>query len=75
LENMLENLMLENAKVATRLPAQDLEQALAVYAEKLGLEPVDERPGGLLYRCGDTEFSPPSLRGRPRARTPRWSGG
>jgi catechol 2,3-dioxygenase-like lactoylglutathione lyase family enzyme len=42
--------------VATRLPAQDLERARRFYAEKLGLEPVDERPGGLLYRCGDAEF-------------------
>lgn len=43
--------------VATRLPAQDLERARRFYAEKLGLEPVDERPGGLLYRCGGSEFA------------------
>jgi catechol 2,3-dioxygenase-like lactoylglutathione lyase family enzyme len=43
--------------VATRLPAQDLERARAFYAEKLGLEPAEERPGGLLYRCGHTEFA------------------
>src|SRR6266542_6261699 len=43
--------------VATRLPAQDLERARAFYAEKLGLEPSDERPGGLLYRCGRGEFA------------------
>jgi catechol 2,3-dioxygenase-like lactoylglutathione lyase family enzyme len=49
--------MLENAKVATRLPAQDLERARAFYAEKLGLEPVEERPGGLLYRCASGEFA------------------
>ncbi|MFD3610474.1 VOC family protein [Streptomyces atroolivaceus] len=42
---------------ATRLPARDLERARRFYAEKLGLEPVDERPGGLLYRCGDSEFA------------------
>ncbi|MFB8025353.1 MULTISPECIES: VOC family protein [unclassified Streptomyces] len=42
---------------ATRLPAQDLERARRFYAEKLGLEPVDERPGGLLYRCGQSEFA------------------
>ena len=41
--------MLENAKVATRLPAQDLERARAFYAEQLGLEAAEERPGGLLY--------------------------
>jgi catechol 2,3-dioxygenase-like lactoylglutathione lyase family enzyme len=49
--------MLSDAKVATRLPAQDLERARTFYSEKLGLEPVEERPGGLLYRCGGTEFS------------------
>ena len=49
--------MMENAKVATRLPAQDLERARAFYAERLGLEPAEERPGGLLYRCGNTEFA------------------
>jgi catechol 2,3-dioxygenase-like lactoylglutathione lyase family enzyme len=47
---------LESAKVATRLPAQDLERARAFYSEKLGLEPVEEREGGLLYRLGGTEF-------------------
>ncbi len=48
---------LSDGRVATRLPAQDLERARRFYAEKLGLEPVEERPGGLLYRCGDTEFA------------------
>ena len=48
--------MLSDAKVATRLPAQYLERARRFYSEKLGLEPVEERPGGLLYRCGGTEF-------------------
>ncbi|GAA2548629.1 MULTISPECIES: VOC family protein [Streptomyces] len=49
--------LLARGRVATRLPAQDLERARRFYSEKLGLEPVDERPGGLLYRCGDTEFA------------------
>lgn len=44
-------------KTATRLPAQDLDRARAFYAEKLGLDPADERPGGILYRVGDTEFA------------------
>ncbi|GAA3497243.1 VOC family protein [Streptomyces prasinosporus] len=48
---------LARGRVATRLPAQDLERARRFYSEKLGLEPVDERPGGLLYRCGGTEFA------------------
>lgn len=47
---------LAGGRVATRLPARDLDRARRFYAEKLGLEPVDERPGGLLYRCGGTHF-------------------
>jgi catechol 2,3-dioxygenase-like lactoylglutathione lyase family enzyme len=43
--------------VATRLPAEDLERARAFYSEKLGLEPSEERPGGLLYRCAHGEFA------------------
>jgi catechol 2,3-dioxygenase-like lactoylglutathione lyase family enzyme len=49
--------MLQNGRVATRLPAQDLKRARKFYAEKLGLEPVDERPGGLLYRGASGEFA------------------
>jgi catechol 2,3-dioxygenase-like lactoylglutathione lyase family enzyme len=48
--------MLDQGKVAARLPAQDLARARAFYAEKLGLEPTEERPGGLLYRCAGCEF-------------------
>ena len=49
--------MLERGSVATRLPAVDLERARTFYAEKLGLEPSEERPGGLLYRCAHGEFA------------------
>jgi catechol 2,3-dioxygenase-like lactoylglutathione lyase family enzyme len=49
--------MLKDGPVATRLPAQDLERARAFYSQRLGLEPSDERPGGLLYRCGGSEFA------------------
>jgi catechol 2,3-dioxygenase-like lactoylglutathione lyase family enzyme len=49
--------MLGNGHVATRLPVQDMKRARAFYAEKLGLEPVEERPGGLLYRCASGEFA------------------
>src|SRR3954468_23138211 len=48
---------LGRGRPAARLPAQDLERARRWYAEKLGLEPVDERPGGLLYRCASGEFA------------------
>jgi catechol 2,3-dioxygenase-like lactoylglutathione lyase family enzyme len=49
--------MLKDGRVATRLPAQDLERARRFYADKLGLEPSEERPGGLLYRCETGEFA------------------
>jgi catechol 2,3-dioxygenase-like lactoylglutathione lyase family enzyme len=49
--------LLSEGYVATRLPAQDLERARAFYSEKLGLEPVEERPGGLRYECGGTVFA------------------
>src|SRR5262249_52218949 len=39
------------------LPAQDLDRARSYYAEKLGLVPIEERPGGLLYRCASGEFA------------------
>ena len=48
--------MLKNVNVSTRLPAQDLDRARAFYSEKLGLEPIEERPGGLLYRADGGEF-------------------
>jgi catechol 2,3-dioxygenase-like lactoylglutathione lyase family enzyme len=49
--------MLQNSNVSTRLPAKDLERARAFYAEKLGLEPIEERPGGLKYKCGNGYFA------------------
>lgn len=49
--------MLREARSATRLPARDLDRARTWYAEKLGLEPEDERDGGLLYFCGGTTFA------------------
>ena len=48
--------MFEDTKVAARFSVQDLQRAKAFYAEKLGLEASEERPGGLLYRCGEGEF-------------------
>jgi catechol 2,3-dioxygenase-like lactoylglutathione lyase family enzyme len=49
--------MLKNGRVATRVPAQNLERARAFYAEKLGFEPVEEREGGLRYVCAAGEFA------------------
>jgi catechol 2,3-dioxygenase-like lactoylglutathione lyase family enzyme len=49
--------MLEDGKVVARIPVKDLQRSRKFYAEKLGLEPSEERPGGLLYRCGEGEFA------------------
>lgn len=49
--------MLADSQVATRLPASDLDRARRFYSETLGLEPIEERPGGLYYRCGGGYFA------------------
>jgi catechol 2,3-dioxygenase-like lactoylglutathione lyase family enzyme len=49
--------MLKDGRVATRIPVRDLGRARKFYADKLGLEPSEERPGGLLYRCASGEFA------------------
>lgn len=41
--------MLSNARIEARVPTRDLARARRWYAEKLGLEPVEERRGGLRY--------------------------
>ena len=40
---------LADARVASRLPCEDLDRARRFYADVLGLEPAEEREGGLLY--------------------------
>jgi catechol 2,3-dioxygenase-like lactoylglutathione lyase family enzyme len=49
--------MLSKGRVATRLPVHDLKRARAFYADKLGLQPVEEREGGLRYVCAGGEFA------------------
>jgi catechol 2,3-dioxygenase-like lactoylglutathione lyase family enzyme len=49
--------MLDSSHVSARIPAQDLERARAFYADKLGLTPSEERPGGFRYVCGNGAFS------------------
>ena len=49
--------MLKRSDVAARLPAQDLARAKSFYRDKLGLTPIEERPGGLRYQCGNGWFS------------------
>jgi catechol 2,3-dioxygenase-like lactoylglutathione lyase family enzyme len=45
-----------DARMEGRLPARDLDRARRWYSEKLGLEPVEERPGGLRYVCASGVF-------------------
>ena len=57
--------MLTNSHIAARLPAQDLDRARAFYRDKLGLEPVEERPGGLLYKGASGSFALFASNGAP----------
>jgi catechol 2,3-dioxygenase-like lactoylglutathione lyase family enzyme len=66
--------VLAEGNVASRIPAQDLRRARSFYAEKLGLEPVEERPGGLRYRCGNGEFALFESAGPLLEITRRWRG-
>jgi catechol 2,3-dioxygenase-like lactoylglutathione lyase family enzyme len=57
--------LLAGSSVASRLPAQDLDRARRWYADKLGLEPVEERQGGLRYECGGVSFALFESAGKP----------
>jgi catechol 2,3-dioxygenase-like lactoylglutathione lyase family enzyme len=48
--------MLNDFRFESRLPTQDLERARRWYSEKLGLEPVEEREGGLRYEGASGVF-------------------
>jgi catechol-2,3-dioxygenase len=47
---------LSDAHAVTKLPAQDLDRARRFYHDKLGLDPIEEREGGLRFICAGTEF-------------------
>lgn len=49
-------MLLEGCTVTANIPAADLARARRFYSDTLGLEPVDENPGGLVYRTGGTDF-------------------
>ena len=71
---MSNTVMLEHSDVAIRLPVQDLERARLFYAEKLGLEPVEERPGDFSIdaEAGPLPCSSPAA--LPLVTTHRWGG-
>jgi catechol 2,3-dioxygenase-like lactoylglutathione lyase family enzyme len=47
---------LADARVETRLPVRDLGRARRWYADKLGMQPAEEREGGLRYECAAGVF-------------------
>ena len=51
--------------VSGRLPAQNLDRARQFYAEKLGLTPAEERPGGLRYEIAGCSFALFASQGAP----------
>lgn len=49
--------MLGKLEAMSVLPAKDLRRAMAYYKDKLGLEPVEEQEGGVMYQTGSgTKF-------------------
>jgi catechol 2,3-dioxygenase-like lactoylglutathione lyase family enzyme len=49
--------MLSDLEIFAVVPASDLARARGFYKDKLGLEPADERPEGLMYQGkGGTKF-------------------
>jgi predicted enzyme related to lactoylglutathione lyase len=48
--------VLANSDVNAMIPAQDLERAKSFYADQLDIKPIEERPEGLRYRCGNGGF-------------------
>jgi catechol 2,3-dioxygenase-like lactoylglutathione lyase family enzyme len=48
--------MLSKRVVHATIPAKDLARAKKFYSEKLGFEPGSETPGGIIYKCKDSEF-------------------
>ncbi len=61
----LERSTLQDASIAVRLPAQDLDRARRFYSERLGLEPVETREGALRYACGGDSFAVFQSTGKP----------
>jgi catechol 2,3-dioxygenase-like lactoylglutathione lyase family enzyme len=57
------------ARAVTKLPAQNLDRARRFYSDRLGLEPVEERDGGLRYVCGTAEFHIFASSGAPSGRS------
>jgi catechol 2,3-dioxygenase-like lactoylglutathione lyase family enzyme len=49
--------MLANLEVHATLPVQDMARARKFYADRLGLTPSEDTPGGLIYRFKESWFA------------------
>ena len=49
--------MFSKHTIHTTIPAMNLERAKKFYAEKLGLRPEMETPGGVMYRLNGSSFT------------------
>ena len=57
--------LLGTGRAVAKIPVQDLERARAFYRDRLGLEALEERDGGLRYCCAAGEFHLFVSSGRP----------
>jgi catechol 2,3-dioxygenase-like lactoylglutathione lyase family enzyme len=48
--------MLSDCQVHTTIPVADMERAISWYEEKLGLKPMRQIPGGVMYEVGGSRF-------------------
>ena len=48
--------MLQAKSAQATLPAQDVSRAKSFYADKLGLDPIEETEEEVTYRVGDAQF-------------------
>jgi len=69
--------MLGSKEAAATLPVKDLERARDFYENTLGLTPVMETPGAVLYRSGNSMVLvyPSEYAGTNRATAASWSAG
>lgn len=66
--------MLGNANVMATLAASDLEAAKKFYEETLGLAKLDENPGGVTYKSGNSQVLvyPSEFAGTSKATSATW---
>ena len=67
--------MLKDRRSAAMLPASDLDRAVAWYQDKLGMEPSEKGPGGVVYTGADgSKFSvyPSQFAGTNQATAMGW---